>query len=240
MALPSIVQMLVLRNESLAQELSAPLWSALKEVEAFYNAGEPRADFRRVNLSVVATGTAESEGALDTTRDLANLYEGEFWMTATGKFTRTVDYSKVSRLARTLADVDPSARHLIVIDRELTPPPEWRYIIFDGDSQGTVVSMAPTDPQYWRNPRDDRIEIIKHRVRTSCLNAVGMLLGLERCDNPSCLLYDNIDAVTALDGMVALGEEHGLPTLAGRGFSVNTTNPGDVQPIVLHPVPLES
>jgi len=236
----SIVQILVLRNEGLARELSAAVWAAFKEVEAFYNADEPRAVFRRVNLSVNVPDAIQTEGALDITRDLANFYEPEFWMTATGKYTRTVDQRKVSRLVRTLADVDATARHVVVIDQELTPPPSWRYIIFDGDSDGGVISIAPTDPQYWRERDVDRIGTIKHRLRVACLNVVGELIGLQRCENPRCFLRADIDAVTALDSMVVLGEEHGVPALTGRGFLVRTANPGAVQAIALHPAPVES
>lgn len=225
----SIVQLLMLRDERSSQELGAVLWAAFKEVEAFYNADRPRAVFRRANGSPYVPDSIRQEDSSGLSQRFASMDKKTLWKETQGRSSRTVEHSKVSRLVRSVVGLDADTRHVIVIDQELTPPPKWRYVIFDGDSDGAVISIVPTDPEYWSERDADRAGTIKHRVRTACLTIVGALLGLNRCDNPRCFLYEDIDAVTALDSMVVLGDEHEIPALAGRGFRIHTPDPRAIQ-----------
>jgi len=117
----------------------------------------------------------------------------------------------------------PSSWTLIVSDLELAPPPSWRYVVWDVIPSGAVVSLAPVDPKYWSEPVQDethRHQVIKSRTRAACISVVGSLLGLQRCENPTCFMYSNVDSVVRLDDMIHLGPEHGVTELAGRGFDV--------------------
>jgi hypothetical protein len=234
--LPVIFQVLILRNTLLCRELSGPMWAAFKEIEAFYNGAGQRALFRRANLSVQVSNATRGEEPSDLA-GLGNLYEPEFWSNAQGRYARTVDHQKVSKLARHLLGIGPEMRLLVVIDQELTPPPEWRYIIFDGNERDQVISIAPIDPSYWREQDSNRLQTIKHRVRTAGMTAVGEFLGFSRCDDRSCFLYRDIDAVTTLDGMTQLGPEHGIPALANCGFVARTADPAAVESVGRPPTP---
>jgi hypothetical protein len=75
------------------------------------------------------------------------------------------------------------------------------------------------------------VAIIKHRIRTAGLSVVGTFLGLKRCDEENCFLFDDVDSVTRLDDMVYLGGDHGLPELANRGFATRPDDPNRVQTI---------
>src|SRR4029453_2495881 len=120
--------------------------------------------------------------------------------------------------------VKPSGWSLVVTDIELTPPPEGRYIIWDQFPLGAVASVAPLDPEYWREPYDSeqqRVVIAKRRVRAACVSIVGALIGLHRCQNESCFLYANVGSVVRLDEMELIGPEHGVAELTNRGFSAS-------------------
>jgi predicted Zn-dependent protease len=122
---------------------------------------------------------------------------------------------------------------LIVADYELTPPPTWRYIVWDVIPSGAVVSIAPIDPVYWSEPVTDtthRTKVIKMRARAACMSVIGSLLGLQRCDNPNCFLYANVDSVVRLDDMAVVGPEHGVAELTGRGFAP-TDDPATIDPV---------
>jgi|SRR5271157_2230380 len=124
---------------------------------------------------------------------------------------------------------------ILVTDQQITPPPDWRYIIWDGIRAGSVISIAPTNPNYWHADDPDRVATIKHRVRTACLCSVGEFLGLKRCQNPTCLLYAEVDSVSCLDGMVLLGREHRKKKLTNHGFEPKPRQPNVVQPIIAIP-----
>ena len=112
---------------------------------------------------------------------------------------------------------------------------EWRYIIWDGSQNDGVVSVAPTDPKYWRQQDAARVATIKHRVRTACLSLAGEFLGFSRCENPSCLLYGNVDSVLALDLMSEFGLEHDVQGLTGFGFEPVVREPANLQTPVTSP-----
>jgi hypothetical protein len=121
---------------------------------------------------------------------------------------------------------------LLVTDQEITPPPDWRYVLWDSCRNGVVVSIAPIDPHYWSERGEYRVQTIKHRVRVACCAALSEMLGLERCDNPTCLLYASVDSVISLDQMILLGPEHNIPALADHGFDARPSDPAQVQPII--------
>jgi hypothetical protein len=126
---------------------------------------------------------------------------------------------------------------MIVTDRPITPPENWRYIIWESWPEtapiNAVISAAPLDPNYWGDSNPDRISIIKDRVRTAALSVCGEFLGFEGCQNPRCFLCEQVDSVNALDLMSRLGEEHEgeMAKLVGQGFDRVVADPNIVQDV---------
>lgn len=125
---------------------------------------------------------------------------------------------------------------MIVTDQEIEPPSGWRYIIWSEVFCGKVISIAPTDPLYWRERTSNREGAIKHRVRTAGLNIVGVHLGLARCDNPNCFLFDDVSSAAVLDNMLVLGKEHGWTSLDGLGYSPRPRIPALLQSMTKAPL----
>lgn len=262
-----IDQVLLLLNRSVSEELGRVLWAATKEVEAFYNRDQQRAVFRRTYLSdVVPDDLLGRHGRFLGFKGLSKMWDSllekfgvddsgkkeatskeqfvkktpeDSWHKAKGRFYRTYDAIKIAAMVRELLGEERQGdTPVIVTDQELTPPPEWRYIIWDGDATGgVVVSTVPTDPEYWRISDPNRVALIKHRVRTSCLQIIGRLIGLDFCDNERCFLFHQVDSVLRLDHMVELGSEHKIEELVGRGYKVRVNDPSIVQSIEENPEP---
>jgi hypothetical protein len=231
----SIIQALVIGDAGEYPQVDVLLGTALQEVADFYNSDLPRAVFRRVSLAAGPSAQGLTGGA---GQDVLTLPE-DFWQEIQGTYARTYDQEQLADAVRqVLGPQSLGASLLILTDREITPPLDWRYIIWSACSGGTVVSAAPTDPHYWGESRS-RVATIKHRVRSACLCVVGEWLGLSRCGNERCFLFGDVDCVARLDSMVYLGEEHGLPSLAHRGYSAQPEDPYAVQPIEYEP-PAES
>lgn len=247
---------LLLREPEVSRDLGRALWAAFCEVESFYGLDEPRAEFRNFYLSErpPADLVQQADGGLSLEAvwrfvervcrlkpdrqqmlQLESVIQQEMgadWEGAKGKYTRTYRGKEISEaVGRVLSQRGHDGVPVVVTDQELAPPAGYRYII----SEGTVISLAPTDPRYWNMSEVNRVGIVKHRVRSMCLGVVGELLGLERCENPSCFLYESVDSVMNLDEMVQLGQEHGLKALEDQGFDMLTDDPGTVQEVKLHP-----
>jgi len=221
----SFTLLLLLREEDNARYLFAPLWAGFTETEQFYRWPGLAPEFRRVYAGPRPPGSAVQLSAEEVVPDSA--VAGLSWSSALGRLSRTYDAAKLGPLARDLARADDVV--ILVTDQELTPPEDWRYIIWDPFENGTVISIAPTDPRYWRNRDPNRLSTIKHRIRTACISVVGESMGLNRCQNAKCLLYDNIDDVEVLDTMLYLGAEHGLSERTGLGYRPRPSNPSVIQ-----------
>jgi hypothetical protein len=96
-----------------------------------------------------------------------------------------------------------------------------------------VISTAPLDPEYWEISDAKRVGTIKDRTRTAVMSLSGTFLGLHRCKNPKCFLFEHVDSVLNLDRMNTLGKEHGseVPELVGRGFEQKPADPSVAQEI---------
>jgi hypothetical protein len=262
--IPSINQVLLFRDPTYSNELGEALWTATKEVENFYNLGEQRAVFRRSYLSDVLpkniklgdselklsflrsildymAGRTEQKAQEATSEVSINVSQSDSkWKTARGKYIGTYDVTRILNMVRELAsNLKSDEIPIVVTDLMLTPPPALNYVIWDGDENGLVISIPPTDPGYWRIIDPDRIASIKHRVRTAFLACVGELIGLKECDNERCFLFKEVGSASSLDWMVLLGPEHNIEALTQRGFENLSSDPIKVQPIIENAEPEE-
>jgi hypothetical protein len=259
-----VFQILLLFEEKNSRDYGVALWAALHEVEAFYNlGGEQRIAVRRLYISPHIPG----HGVLDTLRSVGKLFGAADTRNALDRLsqdesvqptisakdiakrdTKTYDQEKLVEIMRssilserlTQSDVTET-RLMIMIDKPITPPSDWRYIIWDvlpeQQPRDAVISIAPLDPAHWGESESNRVGTIKDRARTAALTICGAFLGLHRCLNPHCFLYADADSVNALDGMVELGFEHSdeLKELTGRGFAAPVGDPTTVDEVVQNP-----
>ena len=258
-----ILLVLLFQDKSFTRDLGPALWASLREVQNFYHLGWADRTFRAIFLAAEVSDAIRAETPLDWEEVQSILAGQDFWAAARGRRSRTYSQDILAKSTRELlirlATPDSgSARSpflkwlrpgramkasrieklpmVLVTDREITPPINWRYIIWDDVPEGSVVSVAPTDPNYWHEKDEARAATVKHRIRTACIQIVGEILGLDTCSNPTCFLYDNVPSVTTLDEMIALGPEHDVESLALRGFEARPDRPEEIQPVVLNPV----
>ncbi len=239
---------LLMRYPDERRELTRALWAAFHEVEAFFNHDEERAVFRRYYLSEHPPDARMQKTLLESARNgspggeavsLELVYRRtppSLWQDSGGRYSGTYDALKIARSVREVLGEQRGDTQQIVIDQELSPPPNWRYIIWSN----WVVSTVPTDPDYWRMGDPSPVATIKHRVRTACLCSLGSKFGLRRCGNERCFLYRNVDSFQRLDQMVELGREHkGFAGLVRKGFEPRVDDPGAVQRVIAKPQPDE-
>jgi hypothetical protein len=254
----SINQILLLRDSAYSMELGEALWSAFKEVENFYNDGEPRAIFRRYYMSEFIPDSIQKKdtgSALPIRQKMRNFFSGgqiqpegqiireemrsissddSKWASTEGMYVRNYDASKIASLAWELAGSGPqegwsrNGTMQVVVTDLVLVPPPNWRYIIWSKD---VISIPPVDPKYWHMQESNRKTIIKHRVRTACLSVVGQLMGLQRCNNERCFLFRDVDSVTRLDDMVVLGPEHDIKALSQRGFEIFSIKPEEVQDI---------
>ena len=234
----SIDQVMVFSDPRRSRELGRIVWSALREVETFFRRVKPGLEVARSYLGEQGPDGIEIERAGNPEEYLERFYVPSSEKDRRGARrarSRTFDSTEIGSLVRqALPNVRGKA--VVVTDLELTPPKEWRYVVFDDDgSGGAVISLAPIDPLYWSVKDPRRLATIKQRVRASAMCVTAELLGLSRCRIPRCFCFQNIDSVTRLDAMVMLGEEHGIKALARHGFEPYHEEPEQVQPIVMEP-----
>ena len=170
----------------------------------------------------------EEQYGIQETLDQADPAENVLYDLVTDESDDTVDKTiLIKEVRKLIGNVPTSVPLLVVTDQELTPPPSWNYIIWDGldEELSFVVSTKPIHPRYW-GMRSTRVNaIIKQRVRAACCSAVGQMLGLRRCSNLRCFLYTPVESVSDLDEMSHLGREHEIPELSGMGYQVEQDEP---------------
>jgi hypothetical protein len=138
----------------------------------------------------------------------------------TGRNLKTYDQKKIARVLRErLPQVKSSDCMIVMTDQSITPPKEWRYILWsafkDAGAWNAVISMAPMDPRYWRDSNSERVKTLTSRAQAANLAVTGSLLGLERCENSECFLFSDVNSVLVLDDMRGIGPEHDSDLSAG-------------------------
>jgi predicted Zn-dependent protease len=250
----NIIQALALFEEKSSTEYGLALWAALHEVEKIYERVQTQIEYRRFyiapsppNFSLLENlGRAIGKwipggplrSALDRPRQSQILSSSGPLAELLKSHRRIYDQSRLAAIVRQLVDPEGSEDHLMIVtDLSITPPANWRYMIWETDpnTNTSVISVAPLDPEYWREKDPERIMRIKVRARNAALSITGELIGLGRCDNPTCFLTDDVDSVTVLDEMSAFGDEHRRPELTGYGFDEMASDPASVQNETLRP-----
>jgi len=233
------------KKEKKEREYWQALWAALYEVERFYRLAPTQIEYRRFYIAPSpgpATASWIPLGQVQTALDLLknDLSSSGRSAELSRSRRRTYDRTQLAAIIRKLVDAEGSGDHLMIItDRPITPPGNLRYIIWETDpnTHTSVISVSPLDPEYWREEDPKRLLRIKIRTRNAALSIIGELIGLERCDNPACFLFDDVDSVTVLDEMYAFGAEHNLSELTGRGFDDDTViEPSLVQSATFQPM----
>ncbi|WP_164933649.1 hypothetical protein [Bradyrhizobium guangzhouense] len=250
-----MIQALALFDEKTAGDCGLALWAAFHEVEEFYKRAGARIDYQRYFIAPVMpaapflwniahlVGRFIPGGQLQRAMDVLSsdqtrplkLDDQLAW----GTRGRTYDQSQLALAVRNLIGPVGSDYHLMIVtDRLITPPPKWRYIIWETLEMvnASVISATPLDPDYWRDKDPDRVLTVKKRARAAVLNITGGLIGLKHCDNPACFLFDDVDSVTVLDEMKCIGPEHNLNALDGYGFNDRQKDPTIIEPPALQPV----
>ncbi len=250
----AFVQILVLFEEKNALDYGLALWAALHEVEHFYRPAAPSLTYRRYFVSPASpepsflTRIARSLGQI-----FVNAPEGSAIDLLDPRTIRpiskqlraeeaaVIDQHQLVAAVRDVTDEMSDAPMLIVTDRAIIPPRDWRYIIWDAAGSiwsdtvsppAVALSVAPLDPRYWRESETDRIATIKSRARAAALSITGSMLGIGRCADRACFMFNPVSSVLTLDGMRRFGRDHDLPELEGRRFDSRVTDPGAVSPVV--------
>jgi predicted Zn-dependent protease len=250
----NIIQAVALFEEKNASDYGLALWAALHEVDGFYSLSPTKIEYRRFyiapsppNYSLFGSLSRafgkwipgeQLQSALQLLRHDQVISSSKPSAELTLGPRRTYDQAQLAATIRNLVDPNDSGDHLMVItDRPITPPANWRYIIWETDPSAntSIISVAPLDPEYWRDKDPDRVTQIKIRARNAALSITGTLIGLKRCGNPVCFLFDDVDSVTVLDDMHELGPEHNLTALSGYGFGDKISDPTRVQNTTFQP-----
>jgi hypothetical protein len=242
----SISLVMMLHRPEFITEFGAATWAALREVETLYIAADPTASFSMFRLI-----SQDSETLLSIHDDRQLLVQPGLWNTTWGRYSGTIDHSKMVRAVRDLLPGQNSNPMLLVVDEELTPPEGFRYLMWmeSKSDGGTVLSLSTLDPQNWmevssssKSPQPTtttRKAITKRRVRAASLLIVGGILGLKRCEKPNCFLYEKTTSVVHIDQLMQLGSEHAgeLPNIdavLGASFPRESPNPDTIDPWIVN------
>lgn len=244
------VQLALLFKEEAASELlGQALWSAITEVAQFYQPDGGQSSVLEFTRGAGLTWTGAIVSLAPRFRPhflapslpvaLSDGHTGpepeqmilgpdidDLWRDLPLRFG-TYDHEVLGERVRELVSDTPI---VVITDQHITPPKEWRYVLWDQFLGGAVLSIAPMDPQYWgiAGPPRERVSTIKWRARAALLTITGELFGIGRCSNPHCYMFANVDSVSRLDAMRLMGPEHpGLP-LIGRGFPASA-DPSEVE-----------
>ena len=227
-----LTQVLLLTEPENLERTGPALWAMFEEVVAVFNVGEERV--RPVRRCVTPLPIPGLQGIATEEEQIVGS-EIVPTLKGPGRWAGTLDPGPLADRVRGLLEAfghTPDAL-LVVTDQEITPPREWRYILWDGEGDWAVVSTAPMDPVYWGLLDEDPTVQVKRRARAASICEIGSMLGLERCENPRCFMYGNVDSVLRLDRMWLIGDEHpDFPDAGMVGFGTDEqADPGTPEPL---------
>jgi hypothetical protein len=209
---------LLLRDDEITRELGLMLWIALREAARFWKEALDVSTRRFLATPVRLSGLDRSRR--DDERVIRpGTIPDSAWAGPYGRYTLRYEPEDIERIVRRYV-VRTGDAVVVVTDRELAPPEDWRYMIWDWDegARYAVISIAPLDPEYWGVRDKERLQDLKHRVRTAAINAAAPLLGVKWCTRRACLLNEAVTGVGSLDAMIALEPGHDRLRAAGKGF----------------------
>lgn len=250
-----VVQVLVLFEQNNVLDYGLALWAALHEVEHFYRPAAPNLSYRR---SFVSPTSLEPGFLAKIARNVAQIFVNAQAIGAVdlpeprsvrqisqqlrAEETAVIDQNRLVAAVRDVTDEVSDAPMLVVTDRAIVPPADWRYVIWDAAGStwsesvsppAVVLSVAPLDPRYWRESETDRIATIKSRARAAALSITGSMLGIGRCADRACFMFNPVSSVLTLDGMCRFGRDHDHPELEGRRFDARVSDPGAISPVIV-------
>lgn len=243
-----IMQALVLFDEKNAKDYGLALWAAFHEVEQFYRPAAPDTEYSRYYIcpeipeknllerAIQSLGNVFAGNNVTSVLDLIKptelLCSPELIKELSEPFRRGLDRIRLAKSIRKIISVNSSEAHLMIVtDRAFTPPPRWRYIIWDviPHLNASVISVATLDPFYWRDMHNpNRVLTVKTRMRSVAMSVIGEQLGLKYCQNPNCFMFDAIDSVAALDLTKLIGAEHKNSIFENRFFNDSMKDPSAV------------
>lgn len=222
---------LTLRSHDNSAVLGPALWAGLAEVGNYFTPGSSsgwlevplptrsreqaivRPRFRRWYVATAPPPFPLEEQGMDS--EFVLVEEGkarEIWERSQQRRTQHDHAILGPGIAAHVTDIAGTALDsaIIVVDRELIPPPDWRYVLWSSFPGGAVISIAPMDPDYWGAPapHSRRKQEIKQGMRAAALCVAGTRIGLSRCENPGCFMFAAVDSVSRLPEMRQLGTEH--------------------------------
>jgi hypothetical protein len=238
-----IDQVVLLKSEEQSRRLGRALWAAVEEASQFFTPVSPdgwldvpvisssastarlKPEFRKWYLATEIPDDLPHDSSWTYERlekpELERLWDGSQRRRGTYDH-QTLGVAVSSRLESEAA--------VVVVDQEIVPPSELRYVIWSGYPGGAVISIAPIDPQYWGQAPDEdptgQVNNVKRGARAATMSVTGSLLGLSRCDNSECFMFAAVDSVTRLDEMTTLGPEHQVEGLARMRFPSRQDDPG--------------
>ncbi len=234
-----ITQLLLLGDATTAPELGDVLWLALDEVRRLFTPDGAPAPFNVPLPDGSLVAVRPKIQTLLLARSAVPQVAQEHWLPGGVPRARAIieqalkdaassrgglDYGALASSVQAQLGQDEGVPLVLVTDQPVTPPPHWRYVIWQPVAGGVVLSTAALDPAYWGEialgeADVDRLRVLKHRTRAASVTVIGSLIGLYRCANPTCFMFQDTDSVTRLDGMLHLGAEHAVAELTGRGFA---------------------
>src|SRR5688500_8448424 len=131
-----ILIVLLFRDAQFAKTFGPSLWAAMKELELFWREAYPERAFRQHFLAPLVPRAVTRELKDENWKRVNDAVQSEaFWLEARGRYKRCLDQEKLTRQVRGLLDA-PVNLMLLITDQEITPPPEWRYILASGVRNG--------------------------------------------------------------------------------------------------------
>lgn len=238
----SMTHVLLFAEERSYVDYASVVWSAMIEAEHFYASAGLVRECRRFACLPGTTPTLHDDLPSVEQAALRSADARSFWEEMRAQYSKVYAQELIlSAPRKKFLPKQHGTSVFIVTDQELRRPKEWRYILWENFGPDAVISAAPMDPRYWRARVDDSaVQIVKHRIRSTLLNAIGENIGVIRCENEECFSYGNIDSVARLDAMLHFGAEHRIDTLTNRGFAPEMRDPKLVQPIISNPEPAKS
>ncbi len=248
-----VIDLVILPGSSRDSEAFGPLlWSTLEEVMTYMAPADDRwlevplptrsrpvalvrPEYRRWYLAHDPPSFDLGEGPLGGHHlRLSDAQSDELWGNAYERRSRFSAEALGTGVATLLGEAHGISGDFVIVvtDRELVPPTDWRYVLWDGFPGGAVISVAPMDPRYWGAAMSAsavaRRSAIKQGARAATMSVVGSKIGLSRCENSNCFMFAVVDSVARLSQMRYLGPEHSVAGLERSVFPEIELNPDEV------------